>query len=185
MLSICCHVPLEHAPRFNGAWWLEHGRQFTRTQHCYAFIYFSRVFFSFFSKHSALFFFQLYKDTHFHEALPSGMGKQKCVLSVRGRGGGVLSGAQWSPVRTWNLETWSALARLGKTRSPQSPCRPEACMASPGLSCGPEVYGTMFYSAKISDIFFFFFKPHDDVRDFHLLDSVTSHVQPRRRIKGV
>lgn len=33
-------------------------------------------------------FFQPYKDTHFHEALPRGMGKQKCVLSVRWRGGG-------------------------------------------------------------------------------------------------
>lgn len=54
-------------------------------------------------------------------------GKTKvCVeCEVEGRG---FSIAQWSLVRTRNHQTQSVLARLGKTRSPQSPSRPASLL---------------------------------------------------------
>lgn len=83
MLSICCHVLLEHAPPFNGAWWLEHGRQFTRTQHCYAFIYFFESFF----KHSALFSALQRHPFPWSPAKRDGKTKVCVECEVEGRGG--------------------------------------------------------------------------------------------------
>lgn len=154
-----------------------------------SFTFFESLFIFF--KHSALFFFSALQRHPFPWSCAKWDGKTKVCVECEVEGGGFSPERSGLRLEHEILRREASWLAWGKHEAHSlhvvlKPAWRRLVFPAALKFTGRCVFFYCFWCAKISDIFFFFFfKPHDDVRDFRLLDSITSHVQPRRRIKGV